>query len=196
MDEIENFVGIYKGCFSKDFCNKVIDVFERLTDLGYGFNRQSGNANKLDKDDLAVNNNVLFDKSYEFNHIPGELHKEFNETFWARCYANYAEKFSVLTSSGTHAIYTNKIQKTNIGQGYHIWHYESDDKSNSGRLLTYVLYLNDVEEGGETEFLYYPKRIKPEAGTLVLFPAAFTHTHRGNPPISNSKYIITGWVEF
>jgi len=25
---------------------------------------------------------------------------------------------------------------------------------------------------------------------------AFTHTHRGNPPLSNTKYIMTGWLEY
>jgi hypothetical protein len=58
-----------------------------------------------------------------------------------------------------------------------------------------MLYLNDVEEGGETEFLYLKKRIKPQQNRLLIWPAGFTHTHRGNPPLSNNKYIITGWVE-
>jgi hypothetical protein len=53
-----------------------------------------------------------------------------------------------------------------------------------------------VQEGGETEFLYQHMRVKPEQGTLVIWPAAFTHTHRGNPPLSNEKYIVTGWTEF
>jgi len=59
-----------------------------------------------------------------------------------------------------------------------------------------MIYLNDVEEGGETEFLYYARRIKPTQGTLLIWPAYFTHAHRGNPPLSNTKYIITGWIEF
>jgi len=88
------------------------------------------------------------------------------------------------------------MQKTEIGQGYHVWHYESSTRGNCTRLLSWILYLNDVEEGGETEFLHLHRRVKPKAGTFVLFPAAFTHTHRGNPPLSNTKYIATGWVEF
>ena len=52
----------------------------------------------------------------------------------------------------------------------------------SARKLVIQLYLNTIEEGGETEFLYINKRIKAEQGRLIIFPAAFTHTHRGNPP--------------
>jgi hypothetical protein len=59
-----------------------------------------------------------------------------------------------------------------------------------------MAYLNDVEEGGETEFLYQKKRVKPVKNRVVVWPAGFTHTHRGNPPLSNAKYIITGWVEW
>jgi hypothetical protein len=64
------------------------------------------------------------------------------------------------------------------------------------RYLAYTVYLNTVEEGGETEFLYQKQRLKPEAGTLAIWPAAWTHVHRGNPPLSGSKYIITTWEEF
>ena len=59
-----------------------------------------------------------------------------------------------------------------------------------------LLFLNDVDEGGELEFLYQSKRIKPKAGTMVISPAFFTHTHRGNPPLSGEKYILNGWCEF
>ena len=40
------------------------------------------------------------------------------------------------------------------------------------------------------------KRFKPEQGKLLLWPAAFTHTHRGNPPLNEVKYIATGWIEY
>ena len=63
-------------------------------------------------------------------------------------------------------------------------------------MFAFTLYLNDVEEGGETEFLYLSRRIEAKVGRLAIFPASFEYTHRGNPPISNEKYILTGWVEF
>jgi hypothetical protein len=63
-------------------------------------------------------------------------------------------------------------------------------------MLVITLYLNTVEEGGETEFLYQSSRISPVQGTLSISPAAWTHTHRGNPPLKGNKYIITTWLEF
>jgi hypothetical protein len=120
----------------------------------------------------------------------------FNELFWGKYYTIYEQEYSALKDSGRHTNYTFKVQKTKIGGGYHVWHYESGSREHSNRLLTWILYLNDVHEGGETEFLYQHMRVKPEQGTLVIWPAAFTHTHRGNPPLSNEKYIVTGWTEF
>ena len=61
--------------------------------------------------------------------------------------------------------------------------------------IRYMAYLNDVEEGGETEFLYQSIRVKPKQGTMVC-PSSFTHTHRSNPPLKGDKYMINGWVEY
>ena len=80
-------------------------------------------------------------------------------------------------------------------QGYHGWHQDwavhSPDFSR--RILVGMIYLNDVDEGGETEFYHQEVKIKPTQGTMVVWPAFFTHAHRGNRPISNTKYIINKW---
>ena len=60
------------------------------------------------------------------------------------------------------------------------------------RIVTFIFYINDIDEGGETE-LYKKIKIKPKAGKLLLFPACWTFPHSGNMPISDDKYIITGW---
>jgi hypothetical protein len=62
--------------------------------------------------------------------------------------------------------------------------------------LFVIIYLNDVEDGGETEFIYQSTRVKPKKGTVVIAPSSFTHTHRGNPPLNGEKYIFTSWIEF
>ncbi len=92
-------------------------------------------------------------------------------------------------------------QKYDINQGgYPYWHSEIYPQHNTTdalhRNLLFMFYLNDVEEGGETEFYYQNAIIKPKAGRMVIAPAGFTHTHRGNIPTSNDKYILTSWVMF
>jgi len=61
------------------------------------------------------------------------------------------------------------------------------------RMLTFLWYINDVEEGGETQF-WKNVKIKPTVGKLVLFPASWTYPHKANIPISHDKYVITGWI--
>jgi hypothetical protein len=87
-----------------------------------------------------------------------------------------------------------KLQKTDPGAGYHTWHCEQSAESQSGRCLVYSAYLNDIDAAGETEFLYQKLRITPKENSMAIWPAAYTHTHRGNVVHGNkSKYIITGW---
>lgn len=188
---IKDFVGIFKNAYTKEFCESVIEHYESMVASGHGKTRfESENASKTYKDDTQ-----LFADGIDY--VPlRKTTKEFNELFWGKFLPVYEQEYSPLKESGRHANYSFKIQKTKIGGGYHVWHYESCARETSQRLLTWILYLNDVQEGGETEFLYQHTRVKPEQGTLVIWPAAFTHTHRGNPPLSNEKYIVTGWTEF
>lgn len=96
------------------------------------------------------------------------------------------------------SINIQKYQK-NKG-GYPHWHSEQFPQQNHNealhRVVLYMFYLNDVEEGGETEFFYQKKKIIPKKGTMVIAPASFTHSHRGITPKSGDKYIATSWVMF
>lgn len=84
--------------------------------------------------------------------------------------------------------------------GYPYWHSEvypqADHNEALHRTLLFMYYLNDVEEGGTTDFVYQNKSIAPKAGRMVIAPTSFTHTHRGCMPISNDKYILTSWMLF
>lgn len=191
---IKNFVGVYENVFSNEYCNDVISFFEKAAGLGYGKTRQEVNDHdKHVKDDYHITAASSLKATFV---LEPEYHEEFNSIFWGECYKDYAAHFSALNDLPAHTIHGNKLQRTDIGQGYHLWHSEISSGSMAGRILSYIVYLNDVDEGGETEFLYQHMRVKPKQGTVVIFPAGFTHTHRGNPPLSNTKYIMTGWVEF
>jgi hypothetical protein len=188
---INKFVGIFENAFSKQYCDDLIKAYETAIEAGFGRTRQQDEEfTKLQKADTQLYNNIGNIQ------IPIGNIAEFNKIFWGECYPIYEKEFAPLKDSGRHGSYSFKMQKTNLREGYHIWHYESGNREISNRLLTWMLYLNDVEEGGETEFLYQSMRVKPKQGTLLIWPAAFTHTHRGNPPLSNEKYIVTGWTEF
>jgi hypothetical protein len=189
---IENFVLEMEDFLSVEWCAHAVEYFENMQKAGLVADR-SNEAMKHVFDD----NTLTMHGEYAIQ-IGGtqDLSNSFVQEFWTKAYPVYAKQFSVLKAIATHSIFYTKLQKTEVGQGYHTWHCETGDRATSTRLMSFILYLNDVNDGGETEFLYYPRRIKPQTGKLILFPGGFTHTHRGNPPLADTKYILTGWVEF
>jgi len=95
------------------------------------------------------------------------------------------------------------LQRYTKGKGgYHHWHSEhyphpTDNTQKSlHRVLLWLIYLNDVEEGGETEFFYQQAKVRPKQGSIVLAPCGFTHTHRGSIPISSDKYVLASWIMY
>lgn len=193
--KIDKFIGVYEEIFSSEFCQSVIDYHERATEAGFVMTRQQSESGTLK---TQKDSNDLYMHHEDCVSLIGTkvIVKQFKEAFNTIIYPNYINEFDALKScSPMHTNYI-KVQKTQIGGGYHIWHHETDSKDTSNRVLAWMVYLNDVEEGGETEFLYQHMRIKPTTGTFVIWPAGFTHTHRGNPPLSGNKYIMTGWVEY
>ena len=190
---MNNFIEIYKNVLSKEYCKEVIDLFERLNDLGFCKNRQQREGTeKLKKDDSSV----MAEEIFALDHTSNKLFTQFNNILWDVCYKDYSNKYDVLKDFSRHQSYCYRVQKTKPGQGYHLWHAEVDSRNVCNRILVWTAYLNDKFEAGETEFLYQQYRYKPSQGDIIIFPAAFTHVHRGNPPIGGDKYIITGWIEF
>lgn len=193
--QFKDFIGIEEGIFTPDFCQSVIQYHENAAQAGLAMTRQVADAGmlKVQKDDES-----LYMHQEELVSLDGTkiILKQFKEAFSVQLYPQYLSQFDILHTSDNLNIKYVKVQKTKVGGGYHIWHHETDRRETSNRVLAWTVYLNDVAEGGETEYLYQHLRIKPTTGTFVIWPAGFTHTHRGNPPLSNDKYIMTGWIEY
>jgi len=82
-------------------------------------------------------------------------------------------------------------------------HVDVMNNETSRRFLAFFIYLNDVDEGGETEFLqinkpgtYIPIRIRPERGRLLMFPPTWQYYHAGLKPVSNPKYLIHSYCHY
>ena len=107
----------------------------------------------------------------------------------------YIKKYSYIetnTPFGLREAYN--LQKYPVGGGFKIWHFENDFSSNLNwhRGLVFMTYLNDVEDGG-TEFLYQNLKVTAKKGLTLIWPAFFTHTHKGQISKTKEKYIVTGW---
>lgn len=182
----ENFIRVYDNVFTPEHCDSLIELYKKNTNSGC-----SQIENALSRKDESV-----FVNTIEVGDVTGQSPyvTSFNERL-TDALVRYGNEFPILQNMGF-ASYVIKIQKTRPAGGYHQWHCEQANFSVSTRMLVWTVYLNDIEDGGETEFLYQSTRIKPKKGSVCFFPASYTHTHRGNPPLKESKYIATGWYTF
>tara|TARA_B100000035_G_C21035742_1_gene570850 strand:+ start:585 stop:1181 length:597 start_codon:yes stop_codon:yes gene_type:complete len=194
MDATYNqFIGMYTNVFPEGWCENITKWFEinRQNSCGGVKSRQFDEGSlKVEKDDEYLFFNL---RNHDFGYF-GE-NRSIN-IFWnclQNCFDDYVNEYDVLKSIDIRC--TNvKIQKTNPGSGYHVWHHEQGNRESSNRSLAYMIYLNDIDEAGETEFLYQRLRIPPKENCCLIWPAGHTHAHRGNVVHGNqAKYVITGW---
>jgi prolyl 4-hydroxylase len=88
------------------------------------------------------------------------------------------------------------LQKYQPGGHFQKLHAERSELSTLHRVLAWMTYLNDVDDGGSTYFEHYKLTIEPRQGLTLIWPAEWTHAHKGNLIKVGSKYIITGWINF
>lgn len=86
------------------------------------------------------------------------------------------------------------IQHYKPGEGFYAWHHERGEIA-MHRELVFMTYLNDVPDGG-TEFLYQDLTTTAKKGKTLIWPANYTHIHRGQISKTQEKYIITGWLGY
>jgi prolyl 4-hydroxylase len=113
------------------------------------------------------------------------------------CYKDYLDQFPFLGSIVPSVdIGSFNIQKYSPGGHFQQEHTERTSIVNSFRVLAWMTYLNDVQSGGSTTFTQQQLEIQPQKGQTLIWPAEWTHAHRGNIVSSGDKYIITGWMHF
>ena len=191
---MQDFIKTWDNELDTEYCQTVIDYYNQQQGTRI-LNRQTANeqAPKLNKD-----GSMLYDEG-ETGTFALSMNKILQPYYDAihRCVDDYVSEFGIFENVNpiqlSHSI---KIQHTRPSEGYHVWHCEHASRDTGQRALLAMVYLNNVDQGGETEFLYQSRRIEARTGRVMFCPAGYTHTHRGNPPLSGDKYAITTWLEF
>ena len=193
---IKDFIGIYDGYIPDEACDQAIELFKIYQEYNKVFSRFTLEDTTQDiKQDMSLTASpeILTDLEFNVNKL-----KLLMVNFDIALKHYYTEtNLKKYCDSGELITDHVKIQKTLPTQGYHVWHVEHAKGNDcEERVLAYTIYLNTVEEGGETEFLYQSQRVKPIKGRIVIWPAGFPYVHRGNPPLSGEKYIVTSWISY
>ena len=199
--ENDQFIYINNNSLSKEFCIEIIKRFEESDKKVPGVSASGLNKNIKNTSDLYISKipewkdideklcNIMSEaiQIYLLKHIKTNENKIISYVLGNLELINSNDNTKNITDFGY------QIQKYEKNKGhYNSWHSDFSIDSHRLRYITFIWYLNDIEEGGKTEFLY--GKIKPTAGKLVLFPATWTYLHKGEMPISDDKYIITGWI--
>jgi prolyl 4-hydroxylase len=180
-----NFIGITN--MDNNICKNIINLYHNSKESHLP-GRAGGKVDHKIKNstDLSINPKEINNPGYEC------LKDYFNEL--NKSYQDYIKTWSILAESFPMVdIGQFNIQKYETGGHFSKLHFERGSLYNLHRLFAFMTYLNDDFEGGHTFFSHYDISIKPETGKTLIWPAEWTHAHRGEVIKSNSKYIITGW---
>jgi hypothetical protein len=95
----------------------------------------------------------------------------------------------------SHAFEQFRLKKyNNDGHDQFDVHVDVQDYASARRYLAFLWYLNDVQEGGDTVFKDFI--VHPQRGRVLIFPPLWMFPHKGEPPISGPKYILSGYLHY
>ena len=195
VDE-QTFIG--GGYMSEEICDEVLDFYNNNKSL-----QISGTIGSDEKNDGSQNKfdpivNVEAKKCTQLNIIPNAQELTLYNIHLQAILDDYKQKYKWADFVNTYDIIENMIiQHYKPGEGFYKWHMEQNGYPDVVyRHLVFMTYLNDVENGG-TEFYHFPDlKIQARKGLTLIWPAGWTHTHKGVISNVDEKYIITGWYSF
>lgn len=209
---MDNFIEIYEKSLPDEICDLIISYFTTHKEfaqpgatLSAGISVDPGKKDSTDMNLLSFKDDI----SPEIWRALAECIRE--------GMANYVLKYPILGGTKAMKIYRDQDKEKartelwngfsvypftalakkyeKCKQGYHMMHCDQGHNfPHIYRQSVCMFYLNDVHEGGETEFMHQKLKVKPQKGSLVIFPAFYTHIHKGCIPRSNDKYILNFWI--
>jgi len=181
------------GCWNLEnnkLCNEITQFFENNKELQIQGITSYGKDLKAKKTtDIPVNPHDLKNPKFEvLKQYMDELYK---------CFIDYQNQWPFLKSViKVVDVPGFNIQKYSRGDHFALLHSERTTLDTLHRLFAWMTYLNDVDDGGQTNFSHYEIKIRPETGKTLIWPAEWTHAHTGEILKSGTKYIVTGWMNF
>ena len=184
MDELNDFIHTYENSLELDICDFLISLFEQVPDKQERYENE-GKPN-FTQFNLTENRELTPEVNQVHNHIIKKIF-EYRD--------RYYEFIDKRVFPEDHALEQFRIKKYNPGgEDRFDTHVDVTNYESSRRFLSFMWYLNDVETGGETVFK--DLTIQPKKGTLLIFPPLWLFPHKGNPPISESKYIMSTYLHY
>lgn len=180
-----HFIEAYPDALSAEACEDIIARFE------------ADPARHPSKTQRGVNDDVRTGTMLEIADQPewADIRERVQGVLQTKI-AHYVDKYrsmAAMVQPERSFITPPLLERIDPGQGYN-WHIDAGPAGTHRRILSSLLYLRDIDEGGATEFPYQQVAVKPKQGMLLLFPPFWTHLHRGAEVKSGVKYNITNYL--
>jgi hypothetical protein len=180
---MKSIIHSHKEVFSKKSCNQLIDWFEKNTQ-----HASPGGGGTEPLNNLEIN--ITIEKQESFFGLGFAIEKGIKSFLNEYKLFNDCLKPWGLDTSA-------QLCKFNPNNYYNYIHCENDGfKNKLNRVFAWMIYLNNIKEGGGTEFIHQNITLIPKAGDFHVWPAGPSHMHRGVSAPEDNKYIVTGWFNF
>lgn len=179
---LADFVRVYDRWLGEDVCDQIVARFE------------ADDANRSQVDVRGIRRFAVLDVST----APGwrDIHDILAQHFVAAI-KRYVDDTGTRWIPPNQGFEDFRIKRYRPGQGEEFRpHVDISNANLAGRMLVAFWYLNDVAEGGETEFVSLDLAIRPRKGRLLMFPPTFMFPHAGRAPVSNTKYIVGSYSRY
>ena len=185
------FVSTWENAIPDEWCDKVVEFFDE---------NEADHTNTVHPDYRQFTELNLFDNELVDGKDPTTQPSKLSYDFMSMIYdyiESYRRFYNISFFPRNAACEEIRIKKYSTEkEDFFNYHVDVGDHPSARRFLVIFLYLNDVEEGGETIFPEYGINIKPKKGTIAIFPPFWTHPHVGDVPKSNDKYIIGTYMHY
>jgi len=172
-------IRIYDGAISTDFCDDLIELFEKNTEL-----------HELKEDGTHKFHQYNYTKHHQEEEIHGELMKHIGNLF--KQYLGDIGTGLRFKPSGFEELRIKKY-RANTEDKFDV-HIDVTDHQSAIRACAFLFYLNDND--GNTDFLLQYLGVEPRKGRVVIFPPTWEYPHIGNKPTTNDKYIMSTYLHY
>ena len=184
MVDLNDLIHVYDDALDSKVCDFLVATFDNSSEY-HEILEQEGKPNftQINLTKYSKDTDKLNKVHKDVIKVVQKYQKEYYEFVDARVFPS------------THAFEQFRIKRYNTGgEDRFDTHVDVADYSSARRFLSFMFYLNDVLEGGET--IFRDKKITPKKGSLLVFPPLWMYPHRGDPPISNPKYIMSTYLHY
>ena len=184
MVELNDLIHIYENTLEQDVCDFLISLFDQTSDKHERYDNDGKPS--FTQFNFTENRELTPEISQVHNHIIKKIFEYRDQ---------YYEFVDKRVFPEEHALEQFRIKKYNPGgEDRFSTHVDVVNYDTSRRFLSFMWYLNDVEIGGQT--IFKDLIVQPKKGTLIMFPPLWMYPHRGEPPVSGPKYIMSAYLHY